>query len=78
MSSRRPQKGLGAAIKMRRERTGLSKRALADRAEISASWLAQVETGAVDPTWATVRRIAKGLEVPLEELAAETERLEHE
>ena len=51
-----PQVGLGKAIRELRTEAGLSQEALGERAEIH-------------PTWGNVRRIAKGLEAPLSQLA---------
>ncbi len=54
----------------------LSQEALGHRADIHPTWISHIESGRVNPTWGNVRRIAKGLEVPLPLLAAVAEDLE--
>ena len=54
----------------------LSQEALGNRAEIHPTWISHIESGRINPTWGNVRRIADGLEVPLEELAALAEEFE--
>ena len=49
---------------------------LAEKSEVSASWISRIEDGQADPTWGTSRRIAKGLGVTLESLAELAEELE--
>lgn len=54
----------------------LSQEALGLRADIHPTWISHMESGRVNPTWGNVRRIAKGLRVPLSVLAALAEELE--
>jgi len=54
----------------------LSQEALGLRADIHPTWISHMESGRVNPTWGNVRRIAKGLRVPLSVLAALAEDLE--
>lgn len=49
---------------------------LAERAELSASWISKIEAGQADPPWGTVRKLAAGLDVSMEELAEAAERFE--
>jgi transcriptional regulator with XRE-family HTH domain len=49
---------------------------LAEKSGISASWISMMERGEVDPTWATVQRIATILGVPMETLAKIAEDIE--
>ena len=51
--------------------SGLTLRALASRAGVSASLMSQIETGKVDPSLNTMRRIAMALGVPLFHLVLE-------
>lgn len=74
--SRRPQAGLGAAIRQLRVKRDLTQEALADKARITVRTLSQIETGNANPTWATVRDIAAALDTSLGELAKLSERLE--
>ncbi|HET7417564.1 MAG TPA: helix-turn-helix transcriptional regulator [Solirubrobacterales bacterium] len=74
MSFGNAQPALGKAVRELRQRTGLSREALAARAELDATSISRIEEGAIDPTWGSMRRIAAGLGVSLEELAEEAER----
>lgn len=71
-----PQRGLGAAVKRLRNAAGLTQADVAERGGLSPSFVGRVETGEVNPTWGNVRRLAKGLGVTLDELAAEAEGVE--
>jgi XRE family transcriptional regulator, regulator of sulfur utilization len=73
--SRRPQVGLGAAIRQLRVKRDLTQKALADKASITVRALSQIETGNANPTWATVRDIAAALGASITELAKLSERL---
>lgn len=59
------QQSLGSQIRKRREEAGLSLRALAQQASISASFLSQVERGQVSPSLNSLHAIAEALKVPL-------------
>ena len=71
-----PQIGLGKAIRTLRQENQLSQETLGHRAEIHPTWISHIESGRINPTWGNVRRIARGLEVPLSELAALAEDFE--
>lgn len=73
---REPQTGLGRAVRSLRQKIGLDQEALAERADVSAALIADVEGGMTDPTWGDMRRIAKALGVSLERLAELAEELE--
>jgi len=73
-----PQVGLSRAIRQLRRERHLSQEALGLRAGIHPTWISHLESGRVNPTWANVRRIAKGLQVPLSVLADLAEELELE
>jgi transcriptional regulator with XRE-family HTH domain len=64
-----PQIGLGKAIRKLRTEGNLSQETLGHRAEIHPTWISHIESGRINPTWGNVRRIAKGLEIPLAQLA---------
>lgn len=64
-----PQVGLGKAIRALRTENQLSQEALGQRAEIHPTWISHIESGRINPTWGNVRRIARGLKVPLPRLA---------
>ena len=73
-----PQIGLGKAIRTLRQEKKLSQEALGHKAEIHPTWISHIESGRINPTWGNVRRIAGGLDVPLEKLAALAEDFESE
>jgi transcriptional regulator with XRE-family HTH domain len=64
-----PQIGLAKAIRKLRTEGKLSQEALGERAEIHPTWISHIESGRINPTWGNVRRIARGLRVPLPQLA---------
>jgi transcriptional regulator with XRE-family HTH domain len=64
-----PQIGLGKAIRKLRNEGNLSQETLGHRAEIHPTWISHIESGRINPTWGNVRRIAKGLKIPLSQLA---------
>ena len=70
------QVGLGKAIRRLREEAKLGQQLLAERSDISASWLVEIESGRRNPTWGTIRRIAAGLGVSMKRLSEVAEELE--
>jgi transcriptional regulator with XRE-family HTH domain len=73
-----PQIGLGTAIRTLRQEKELSQETLGNEAGIHPTWISHIESGRINPTWGNVRRIAGGLDVPLEQLAALAEKFERE
>jgi transcriptional regulator with XRE-family HTH domain len=73
-----PQIGLGKAIRKLRTESQLSQEALGNSAEIHPTWISHIESGRINPTWGNVRRIARGLKVPLSRLAQLAEDYEEE
>jgi transcriptional regulator with XRE-family HTH domain len=73
-----PQPGLGRAIRTLRKDSNLSQETLGERAEIHPTWISHIESGRINPTWGNVRRIARGLRVPLAQLAELAEKYEKE
>jgi transcriptional regulator with XRE-family HTH domain len=67
---------LGAAIRTLRTEAKLSPDELATRAELPAESVTAIEAGREEPTWGDLRRIAYGLEAPLEKLLELAEALE--
>ena len=59
---------LGAAIRARRKRAGLTISQLAELAGIDGGFLAYIETAKRTPSIATAAKIASALEIPLAEL----------
>ena len=71
-----PQKGLARAVKALREREKLDQTALAERAGLPLSAIAEIESGETDPAWGDMRLVAAGLGVSMEALAELAEELE--
>jgi transcriptional regulator with XRE-family HTH domain len=67
---------LGTAIQTLRAQLGLTTDELAARAELPSRSLAALEAGEEEPTWGDLRRLAHGLETPLENLLELAESLE--
>ncbi len=61
---------LGRFIEHRRTELGLSRRELADRAELSYPYVSQLEAGDRQPALRAMQALAPALEVRVEELAA--------
>ena len=73
-----PQVGLGKAIRELRTEGGFSQEALGAPAEIHPIWISHIESGRINPTWGNVRRIARGLGIPLAQLAQMAEDYEEQ
>jgi XRE family transcriptional regulator, regulator of sulfur utilization len=67
---------LGKAIRELRQKRSASLEALAGEAGITLNMLSLIERGDGNPTWATVRGIAKALKVSVAELAKAAEKFE--
>ena len=75
-SRSQPQVGLGRAVRALRVERGQTQEDLAHAAELTTAALARIERGEVNPSWATVRRIASGLQVTVAIIAVAAD--EHE
>lgn len=73
---RTPLEALALAIRLARERAGLSQQQLAAAGDLSPRIIGDIEESSTEPKWGTLRRIAKGIGVPLEVLLEEAEQLE--
>jgi transcriptional regulator with XRE-family HTH domain len=67
---------LAAAIARFREDRELTQEDVAYRAGITTSTFSRIETGLSNPTWSTVERIARALDVSLVEIAKAVESYE--
>jgi XRE family transcriptional regulator, aerobic/anaerobic benzoate catabolism transcriptional regulator len=74
--SDQPQPALGKAIRQLREERGMTQEALAQEASVTVGHMSMIERGHSNPTWSTVKNVAKALTVSLADLAAETERID--
>lgn len=70
------QSALGSAVKARREELGLTQEALALRADLHQRWISNVENGKRNPSYASLRRLAAGLELSASQLLARAEGFE--
>jgi transcriptional regulator with XRE-family HTH domain len=70
----RSQAALGEAIRELRGKQGNSQEALAEKAGITKNMLSLIERGEGNPSWTTLRGIAKGLGVSVAELAKRAEK----
>jgi transcriptional regulator with XRE-family HTH domain len=68
-----PDPILAALLRRLREERGLSQEALAYKAGITAGSLGRIELAQSSPAWATVRQIARALDVTMAELSASVE-----
>lgn len=59
---------MAVRIKALRERRGLTQEQLAEKAEISRTYLARLETGRHDPTLSMLEKLAKALKVDVAKL----------
>lgn len=64
---------IGSNIRARRTKLGLTLNVLAERSGVSKAMLSQIESEKVNPTVATVWKIARGLDVDINELFAGSE-----
>jgi DNA-binding XRE family transcriptional regulator len=74
--SDQPQPALGKAIRQLREKQGATQEAVAHDAGITTATLGVIERGQSNPTWATVKAIARALGASMVEVARATERFE--
>src|ERR1700733_14116669 len=58
-------------VKIWREKRGLSQRALAERAGVSPSYLAEIETGKKPGSADALRKLSRVLEIPMENLMSQ-------
>jgi transcriptional regulator with XRE-family HTH domain len=70
MPKQDPQPGLALAVRELRTARGLSQEELANRSGVHLTWIGRLESGRINPSWATTKRVARGLGVPHSTLAA--------
>lgn len=77
MASRsKPQPGLAKAVRQLRSKRRLTQEDLAHAAGLRTGAINAIESGNTNPSWATVKAIARALDVSLGELASLSEKLE--
>jgi transcriptional regulator with XRE-family HTH domain len=72
------QVALGLAVKRRRHELSLTQEQLSLRSELHQRWISNVETGKRNPSYASLRRLAAGLDLPLSDLIARAEQVERD
>jgi transcriptional regulator with XRE-family HTH domain len=70
------QLALGEAVKDRRQELGLTQEQLANETGLHQRWISNVETGKRNPSYASLRRLAAGLELSVSQLIERTEQIE--
>ncbi len=70
------QTALGLAVKARRDELDLTQEQLANDTDLHQRWISNVETGKRNPSYASLRRLAAGLELSASELLARAEQIE--
>jgi transcriptional regulator with XRE-family HTH domain len=71
------QQALGLAVQARRHEIELTQEMLANNTSLHQRWISNVETGKRNPSYASLRRLADGLELSASELIARAEQIEH-
>jgi transcriptional regulator with XRE-family HTH domain len=70
------QHSLGLAVKARRQELGLTQEQLANNTDLHQRWISNVETGKRNPSYASLRRLAAGLDLTASALIARAEAIE--
>jgi transcriptional regulator with XRE-family HTH domain len=70
------QAALGLAVKRRRQELELTQEQLSLRSELHQRWISNVETGKRNPSYASIRRLAAGLELSASELISRAEHID--
>jgi transcriptional regulator with XRE-family HTH domain len=63
-----PQKTLGRAVRELRARFGLSQEELAFQAGLHRNYVGAIERGEINPTFSTLLRLVRGIDINLSEL----------
>jgi XRE family transcriptional regulator, regulator of sulfur utilization len=74
--SSNPQPALGGAIRQMRVERGLTQEAVAQAAGITVAHLSKIERGRTNPTWGTVKAIARAFDASMTEIAMAADALE--
>jgi transcriptional regulator with XRE-family HTH domain len=70
------QTALGLAVKARRQECKLTQEALGNDTKLHQRWISNVETGKRNPSYASLRRLAAGLDLSVSDLIARAEQIE--
>jgi transcriptional regulator with XRE-family HTH domain len=72
-----PDPALARALLALRQRSGQSQESLAHAAGLTVTAYARLERGQTNPTWATVRAVARALDLSLAQLGKAIDQAEH-
>jgi transcriptional regulator with XRE-family HTH domain len=72
------QLALGAAVKARREELERTQETIANDSGLHQRWISNVENGKRNPSYASLRRLAAGLNLSASELIARAEQIERD
>ncbi len=72
------QRALGAAVQKRRKELGFTQEQLSLAATLHQRWISNVENGVRNPSYASLRRLASGLDLATSELIRRAEAVEGE
>jgi transcriptional regulator with XRE-family HTH domain len=67
---------LGRAVRWSRARLGLSQEELGYQCGLHRNYVGAIERGEINPTYRVLRKLARGLQMPLSELVDTGERIE--
>jgi transcriptional regulator with XRE-family HTH domain len=70
------QAALGQAVKARRGELDITQETLANDSGLHQRWISNIENGKRNPSYASLRRLAAGLELSTSELIARAETIE--
>lgn len=65
---------LGKAVKYVRNKVGMTQGQLANKIDMHATYISDIERGARNPSWEAISRLAKGMDVGVAEIAADYDR----
>lgn len=65
---------LGNAVKHVRNRVGMTQEQLANKIDMHATYISDIERGARNPSWEAISRLARGMGVGVAEIAADYDR----
>lgn len=68
------QRHLGEAVKHVRTKVGMTQEQLANKIDMHATYISDIERGARNPSWEAIVRLAKGMGVGVAEIAADYDR----
>jgi transcriptional regulator with XRE-family HTH domain len=61
---------LGKAVKHVRNKVGMTQEQLANKIDMHATYISDIERGVRNPSWDVIARIAEGMDVPVATIAA--------